>query len=400
VAYTTGYAASGTLSEDIGDYSLIPSGQYLAADEDRLLIGGIFGETEAETEQLASRVMWTPVFGDPGVGNDERIPIDTDNFLDLDGFEGGPLTGLSTAANGYIYAFKRSHIYKLVRTGQRTKAYEAFPITKTRGAIPGSIVDGVDEAGRPAIFFLDPRVGPCMIGPNGLQTCGADILETFQTINQNASVVSVSLFYPEARQVHWWIATDDSDTPNLRLVLQTNEMRLTNEGYRRGWTVWDGPSAETVSACLYAENVDDTGDPRSLNLVPFIAKLDDDGLIQRTDTGDDDNGTEYEAHIRTKPYLPEGTLNRCGIMSGALIAKAQAGASLDVIVTRDFGLEQVSVSVPLDPASSETHVIKTLDNLSLSEARAVQIEFIDPATPGARWELTQLALRERREQSA
>jgi hypothetical protein len=83
-----------------------------------------------------------------------------------------------------------------------------------------------------------------------------------------------------------------------------------------------------------------------------------------------------------------------------LIAKAQAGASLDVIVTRDFGLEQVSVSVPLDPASSETHVIKTLDNMSLSEARAVQIEFIDPATPGARWELTQLALRERREQTA
>ena len=128
-------------------------------------------------------------------------------------------------------------------------------------------------------------------------------------MNLNATVVARGVYYPDARQVHWWIATDDASTPNLRLVLQTNEMRLTNEGYRRGWTIWDGPSATALAACLYATNVDETGDPRSYALKPVIG-LEDDSLIQMTDVGDEDNGTAYEAHIRTKPYTPVGILHR------------------------------------------------------------------------------------------
>jgi hypothetical protein len=262
-----GYA-TGVLSETVGDYSLIPSGRYITADQDRLLIAGSF-----EDPQLASRVSWTPVFNDPGAGNDERIPIATDNYLDLDGFEGGPLTGLSASINGYTYAFKWSHIYKLVRTGVRTRAYDAFAITKARGALPGSIVSAVDEAGTPVIYFLDPEVGPCVLGAGGLglQTCGADILETWKRVNLNAAdIVCRSLYYPEARQVHWWVATDDADRPNLRLVLHTHEMRSGQLGARRGWSIWDGPSAQALAVCMYADNIDD-GTARSQHLVPFIA---------------------------------------------------------------------------------------------------------------------------------
>ena len=116
--------------------------------------------------------------------------------------------------------------------------------------------------------------------------------------------------------------------------------------------------------------------------------------------GDDDNGTEYAAHIVTKAYTPVGILHRFGVMAGSLLAKAQADASVEVTVTRDFGLEQHTVSADLAPTGSETHVIKHLDDLSFAELRVVQVEFADPDTPGERWELDQLALKERAEQTA
>lgn len=136
VVGTTFYDDSNTdyttfeLSETVEDYALIPSGEFLSADEDRLLIGGSF-----EEDEFASRVSWTPVFNDPGVGNDERIPTATTNFLDLDTYEGGKLTGLSSPVMGSVWAFKTSHIYKLVRTGDRARAYEPVTMTKARGAV-------------------------------------------------------------------------------------------------------------------------------------------------------------------------------------------------------------------------------------------------------------------------
>lgn len=387
--YATGYAVAFTLSEDVGDYSLLPSGRYLTADEDRLLVGGSF-----EDSALASRVSWTPVFNDPGAGNDERIPTDTDNYLDLDGFEGGPLTGLSATVNGYVYAFKQHHIYRLVRTGVRTRAYDAIALTKERGALPGSVVAGIDQSGRPTLYFLDPDVGPCRIGANGVESCGAGIFETWLTVNLDAaSVISRGVYYPEAKQVHWWIATDDADSPDLHLVLQTNEIRSGVDGARRGWAVWDGPSASALAACMFADNIDDDS-ARSNVLVPFIATTGD-GLIWRTDTGSDDNGTEYEARIVTKPYTTGNLLHQFESKNGALLAKAQDGASIDITISADFGLVTKTVEdISLAPAGAEEHVIRALDNLSLAEMKVVQIEFIDTDTPGERWELNQFALRE------
>ena len=204
------------------------------------------------------------MFKDPGVGNDERIPLDTDNFIDLDGFNGGKLTALHGPVNGYSWAFKQSRIYKLIRTGNRARAYDAIAISKTRGAIEGSVVEGVDQAGRPALYCLDPAVGPCRVGAGGVKTCGSDILTTWrETVNLDATVVCRSVYYPDARQVHWFVATGQSDTPNHRIVLQVNETRDELDGIHKGITLWDGPSAEALAVTLYAENVDDVMITRS-----------------------------------------------------------------------------------------------------------------------------------------
>jgi hypothetical protein len=393
---TTLASAGFTLSEDIGDYSLIPSIRYLTADQDRLMGGGSF-----EDEDLASRVVWTPVYNDPGDGNDERIPIDTDNFLNLDGFEGGPLTGLSATINGYVFGFKNSHIYKLVRTGFRTRAYDAIPLTKERGALEGSIVPGIDQSGNPALYFLDLAVGACRFGANGLEPCGADIWETWKTVNINAaSIVSRGIYFPEHRQVHWWVATDDSDTPDTRIVLQTNETRSGDDGARRGWSIWTGPSAAALAVCLFSDNIDDDTD-RNRTLKPFIA-LDGAGLIQRTDTGDDDNGTEYDARIVTKPYTHGNLLHQFECKNGVLLAKATDGATINITITPNFGADATHTksveAIDLSPAGAETSVIRPLDNLSLAELKALQIEFSDPDAPGSRWELEFFALREERGQ--
>ena len=387
--YVTGYAQDFVLSEDTGDYSLIPSGRFLLADEDRLIMAGSF-----EDDALASRVTWTPVYNDPGDGNDERIPTDTDNFLDLDGFEGGPITGMGGPVSGSIWVFKLNHTYKLVRTGIRSRAYDSICVSKTRGALKGSIVQGIDQTGRPCLYFLDPNVGPCRTGATGLERCGADIYSTWQTVNLDATkVVCRSVYDPVMQQVHWWVATGASNTPTLRLVLQVNEVRSGDDGARRGWATWDGPSAQALAVCLFSDNIDDDT-ARNNTLRPFIG-IEGSGHVWQTDTGSDDNGTEYSAHIVSKPYAAAGILNQFGVMAGALLAKAVADATIDITVTPDFGAQnEVPVTdVSLAPTGSETQVIKKLDNLSISECSVVQVEFEDTDSPGARWELNQFSMK-------
>ena len=389
------YRDLGVISEDIGDYTPIPSARFLAADEDRLLIGGSF-----ENRDFDSRVAWTPVFQDPGVGNDERIPIDVDSYLDLDGFNGGRLTALHGPVNGYAWAFKQSHIYKLVRTGNRAQAYEAVAVSKTRGAIEGSVVEGVDQGGYPTLYFLDPAVGPCRLGQNGIRTCGTDILATWRTrINLNATVVCRSVYYPSARQVHWWVATGASDFPNLRIVLHVNEMREDEVGeVRRGITLWDGPSAGAITATLYADNID-SNDPRSLSLKPYIGVIDS-TLVWETDTGETDNTEAYTAQIITKSYsfvtskrddLPTGILRQATIKGVAVIGLA-TNAEIDVSIRGNFkATRDKTERATFTPSDDqETNTIVFLDDVDGGELNLVQFVFEDTDTPMERWELSQL----------
>jgi len=386
----TGYAASYTLSEDIEDYSLIPSVRYLVVDEDRLVSGGSW-----ETSAHSSRVMWTPVGSADGVGNDERLELDTDPLVDLDSLEGGPLTGLANSSAGEIFAFKFNRIYKLVRSGIRTRAYDVICLSKARGALHGSVVNGVDQTGRPCVYFLDPAVGPCRAGAGGIKQCGADIYNTWTTRNLEATkVICCGLYYPSTSQVIWNIATGSSNTPDLSIVLHTNLMREADDGTRRGWTIWNGTRSKGMAMCLFSSNIED-GAARNHTLVPFIG-TEGLGLVHQCDTGTTDNGTAYSARIVTKPYFIKSILHQFGVRSGALLAKAVTGAKVDVKVIRDFGLETpVTVSnVTFDATASETDVIKVLDNLSGSSLRVAQFEFVDPTSAGTRFELNQLCLNE------
>lgn len=391
VAFSTGYAntAGTVLSEDSGDYDLLHSAKYLAADDDRLLLGGSW-----EDEALSARVAWTPVKNDPGVGNDERSPIDTDNFVDLNTYEGGELTGLSKTINGYIFAFKWNHIYQLTRTGQRTRAYSAHAVSKQRGALPDSIVEGLDQNGKPALYFLDPEVGPCRIGEGGVQTCGMDIHNTWDGVNKGATVVARALYYPESAQVHWWMSTGVNTTPDTLIVLHVDQTRQTPDGVRRGWVKFTGGRAAAISACMFANNIEDNA-ARSRVLRPFIGKTD--GTIHMCDTGTTDSGTAFAARIRTAPIIVS-LLRKLGVMDAAIVAKAASGVTVVAKVIRNFGEETKSYDVLLTPDGSEDPVIKFIDNFTIAEANAIQFEFADQASPSGNWNLQMFAAAPRNEE--
>lgn len=393
---TSSSYTSNTLSEDTGDYTLIPSARYLSHDDDRLIWAGSY-----EDDSIAARVGWTPVFGADGVGNDERFETDTDPYKDLDTYEGGAITGISEPMLGGVWVFKQHAIYKLTRTGLRVNAYDSDKYTDAIGAIHGSVVSGVDETGQPCIYFLDLSAGPCRIGIGGISRCGEDVRATWSTINADATaVVCSSLYYPTKKQVIWNIATDASNTPDKAIVLHVDKSRTFADGVRKGWVLWNNDRTEALCMCLYADNIDDNT-ARSLTLVPYIG-LNALGLVHRCDTSNTDNAIAYTSKIKTKPYWLKSVLQKFKIAAGAIIAKARASAQITLKVYRDFELETTSTisDVSLAATGTETSVIKHLDQVQGSDLKVAQFEFSDPTTVSAQWTLNQLILSEDYEERA
>lgn len=394
-AAATGYAQSFPLSEDIGDYTPPHSAKFGIADDDRLLIFSGW-----EDEAVTALAAWTPPANATGVGNDERIPLDPVSTVNLDGRWGGAITDVAETP-GQVWAFKHEHIYRGTRTGIRTRAYEWTAVSHTSGAMPKSACEGLDAFGHPAVYFADAAVGPCLIGRQGIQRCGQDIWATWKTVVLDGSALvsnaepspCLTLYYPESNQVHWWVGIDTSGDrlsgvvfSNRRLVLQVNEMRLEGDGWRRGWAMWDGPSATATAACLFAQNID-ANTTRSRILRPVIAA--GSTTLWRLDTGVTDDGTAYTARLVTKPYAPTHLETQFEVKAATVVAEAEDGAQIDVsaipnmtnVVTKAAG------TIDFTPSGSESHVIRRLDDLAIADLETVQVQIADIETPTARWAL-------------
>ena len=162
----------------------------------------------------------------------------------------------------------------------------------------------------------------------------------------------------------------------------------------------------------------DAGTARGLTVKPFI------GLqgwtigttpvrdfIQRCGVGSTDALTEgdtsedatYRATIVTRPFAPAGggLLTKIGVMAGVLLARAASGVRVSVRAVRNFGIETKTVSTLLTPEGSEHQVIRSLDDLSFSDMHTLQVGLGDYGTvPGGLWELNELALKMRQEETA
>jgi len=390
---------SGTLSENIGDYTLLPSARYLLAEEDRLMFAGSF-----ESATLASQVAWTPVYADPGVGNDERYALVTDPFKNLNNLDGGGITALHGPVNGYVYAFKLEHTYQGLRTGDRDNAYEFICLTKSRGAIPGTVVSGIDNSGLPSVFALDPHVGPTRMGGSGggIETCGADLIKLWELYRTGAVASAVwttqlAVYVPEKRQVQFWLAGNP-----VCLVLHTQHMRSSEEGFRGGWSFWVVPT-QTYTACLFSTNIDaDT--ERTLTLRPFLGTSAAGGLMLLTDTGNDDNGTSYQGSVYTRQFLLGNYLHDAEIKDLVVYGLAREGAHVKVQLfgnKADDGLiSDSTASVDFSPHANEGvvfysdgYAIRHADELGLSEVKSVWVGIFDlPDSDTTQWEIEAIAM--------
>lgn len=372
---TVGYAAEGILSEAIDTYHPIHSAKFLAIEGDRLIVGGHQSDLSKQ-----SLVGWTPVQNDPGVGNDERLPFGPNNTVNLDNYDGGPLTGVAPGALGTWYAFKWKRIYRFSRTGNFVRAYENVTLSSTSGAIEGSIVQGVDENGVNCLYFLDPSQGPTRLGSNGLQVI-VGLRETWKRVNLRAGkVVARGIYYADKQQVHWWLSVDGNDQPSLKIVLQVTEIHSKKvaggNGVGGGWSTATGRIAEALCVAIFTEIVSIAGVVQVSNR-PFIGLTAPD-FIQRCDVESTDAGVPYRTVIRTRPYIAAGLLNQWGAMTAALLATANVGSSVVISFIRDFGVESQSRTTNLVPVGAETEVIKAFDDLVISEAVTIQVEIADP----------------------
>jgi hypothetical protein len=409
VAASPGYASEATalLSEDIGNYTLLPSTKFLCVDDDRLLLGGSWLD-----DDLSSRVYWTPVNSDPGVGNDERLNLTTNPFRDLDGVEGGELTGLAQGSTGYVFAFKRSRIYKLIRTGTLLGAYDSNTQTRARGALPGSIVQAVDQHGQTALYFLDPAVGPCRLGVENIEWCGYDVQTLWARVEVDATVPCHGVYHADKQQVHWWVALDGSNYPNAKIILHCNRAIRTDNGVRKGWVTVPVNNRIATAHCsiMFASNVEST-DGRSVRQVPFIGKeewtvlgVTKRNLFQRCEVGNTDCFTAgdvsayYNAKVRTKPYLVGGLFNQFGVLTGSVLATASDTATITVRAIKDYNVDQsAEADVSLAPSEArESTVIRKMEDLGLSEITALEIEYGDlrpDLSPDAYWEVQKMQFK-------
>jgi hypothetical protein len=403
-----GYAG-GTLSEEVGQYTVPHSARILLVDDDRLLLIGGWGDAE-----LQSSVSWTPVENDDGVGNDERIPLDPVSTLNLDAGEGGKITAAGSAVTGEIWVFKRSQAYLLERTYHAERAYEATTMSKTIGALDGSVTPGVDEAGRPCVYFLDSALGPCRASRVfGIQRCGRDVAGSWATLwpDSDFTVITArALYYPDEQQVINFAALTplqaippaNVGNPTEALVLQVNEMRTVEGGEARGgWSRWKGALTNGMQAgCLFSDNINDDA-ARSHTLVPFIGTGGPTILYLDPDAIDDD-GTVFQAQIRTKPYTPAGLMQQWELKSAVVVGEAVEDARLTIAAIPDFTESAAKTAEDVDftpgagggrEASDTTLVIRRLDDLAVADCTAIQLSFTDVDVPTAAWGLSQIGLR-------
>lgn len=404
-AFSTGYS-SNVLSEAIGTYVVPGAAKYVAVDEDRLIIGGNYFDDAAD-----STVSWTPVGSATGAGNDERIPATTSNFITFDGIDGGGVTSLIGGIAGSVYIFKRTRTYRMTRTGILASAYAPTVESFVKGCDHMGAAGGADQNGLPCVYFVDQSTGLCRAGRNGIEDLGRAVRSTWFGHEPDPAIPPRILYYPALEQV--WFTLPVGSAQSLQtsdsVDIQTDDGDLIDTAIlvpglfamyevRTGGTIfYDGiPASALTLALIYRE----TG------LAPVIGtELKDIGggnesYIHEADIGTTDSDGDYRAYVLTKPYVISNLWQEFGMQAAKLIARAATGTSLLLRMIRNFGLEtRADIFVSLSPISDETSVIKLVDNATMSELNALQLEYGDADVDAQEWDLDRIVFKVRSEGS-
>jgi hypothetical protein len=403
-AYATGYS-SNPLSDPIGNYVAPSSCRHVAIDEDRVLMAGSFF-----TPGNDATVFWTPVGSDPtGVANDERIPTATSNFLTFDGLDGGSVQAMVSGVAGNVYVFKASRLYKMIRTGIVTGAYDPTAESYARGSTFRGACAGTDKDGIPCVYFLDPSVGLCRIGHNGVERLAWSIRSTWQGRNPMPALNPRIIYYPTLEQV--WFTLPVNPSSEIHTVVDSQILTASGSILAASQA---SPGLLGIYESRYGSLMFHDGVPASAQalglitgttgIVPVIGTQltaiggGNNSYLHTGDTGTTDSSTNFLAYVLTKPYTLGTLWQKFGITAGLVLAKAAAGTLFLLRFIRNYGIEQsVDKLVSLTPPGAQTRVIGQVDNAYLSELNSVQIQYGDQAASPQAWTIDALVFKVRSE---
>jgi hypothetical protein len=385
-ATPSSYASLPILSPLLGAYANFTSVKYVCEAFNRVFGMGSWNPT---TTPQQSRVWYTPSAGTSDNGDSERVPnaLTVRNWIDLGEGIGGDGRGFAGPIYGAIYVFKYNQIQKLLPTGATSPVFDVIELSNTRGAIEQEcIVMGEDTQGRPAVYFMDPQVGPMMIGATAPLPIGDPIRNLWDTVNLAATAnVGHIVDYPNKGQVWFWFATGASNDANV-LAIYTKSTG--------GWEVWDTGGQLRLSRCavLFPRVL---GATMSRDKVPYVGYTGVANTLLRADTADlSDNGTAFQAQVKTRPYaFNKGKSFRT--TDPVIIAQPAAGVILTVVVDMDFGRELRTNTIDLTLTASEAvlganRVVRPCKGLDADGASFVQYQIGDSAAVANAWQVEQM----------
>ena len=129
---------------------------------------------------------------------------------------------------------------------------------------------------------------------------GYDVADLWEKVNLEAQqTVACGLYDPRTRRCYWWLATGTTDYPLMGLTFHVAEARATaTQGFRYGWTQFNGFAASTNCACLFAETL---GNPMSRKLKPHLG--DNQKLVQFDAAGVDTDFLYYGSTPTNEQFL-------------------------------------------------------------------------------------------------
>ena len=386
------WASSYDLEPLVGEYTPFPSVKYVGTTGTRLYGFGAW-ETSAG-DSLApknGRLYFGPALDSAVEGghDDERINNTTTlkGWIDVARNSGAVDRGVSPRpVNNIIYAFQSKGVYGFVPTESDVTPYRRIVVSTEVGAWSHqSLVIATNRAGAERLYFLDERLGPCMVGEGqGAKWCGKDVKDIWDTVNRDAIVPAFGMWYPDRNLLLFWVATNGGSTLNTILALDTTEQFTDEDGdLRGGWAVWTGDFAAATCGMFFSNTLATT---RSLARVPYVGLTATTNMYRYDESVTTDNGVAFQAYT-TSPVLVKET-RALELQRAYLRANAQTGVSIQQTTVRNTGDETGRVStVSLAAVGSQTTVLRKFEDAALQDGDAVQVTLGDATAVASAWSL-------------
>lgn len=399
-------AYEGDFAPSVGMNIPPPAAKFLLSDGQRLLMAGTWASVTAQGDSwaLSDRAVWyTPVISESGVGDSERVPNisgEVENRISIS----EPVIGLGGPLDGDPYVFSVSSVWRFVRTGIAASPYIPYQVAKVGCVSHRAIVMGVDEGGRQALYFMAPD-GPRRIVEGRVQDLSHDMKNTWRDDFVSSQLVApATLLFNHGKNqlLCWYYDSTESGggagSPDINaLVVFHADLGVTdaNGRVRGGWTRWQGASAGNVeSAVMFPSTL---ANPMSGKFKPYALLGGLDARLVRMETGTQDinpatgAAASYQGYMDL-PYMAPWGLGRTGqlIEEPYVYSDVQAGASLQLTIDRDFGLETVTGTATLSASGSETHLRAKFEGIAMADAEVLTFRIGDAGATSATWDLAAL----------